>query len=80
MTEPLSPERLELLLPALRHVAEMLAKSGNLDRKALQLLLMGSGLEDEWVATVAHPRREGILCWPASLGGMGLPGPLTCTG
>jgi len=48
MTEPLSPDRLEQMLPALRHLAEMVAKSSGLSRKSLQVLLMGSGLDNDW--------------------------------
>ena len=48
MTEPLSPDRLEQMLPTLRHLAEMVAKSGGLSRKSLQVLLMGSGLDNDW--------------------------------
>ncbi len=48
MTEPLASDRLESLLPALRHVAEMVQKSGALGREDLELLLMATGLADDW--------------------------------
>jgi len=48
MTNPLPPNQLESLLPALRHVAELVQKSGAPNRENLQLLLIASGLEEEW--------------------------------
>jgi len=48
MTEPLSPDQLDLLLPVLRHVAEMVQKGADLNRDDLQLLLLPSGLDEEW--------------------------------
>lgn len=48
VTGPLSPDRLELLLPTLRHLAEMVAKNSDLSRESLHLLLMGVGLDEEW--------------------------------
>ena len=49
MTNPFSPNQLEGLLPALRHVAELVQKYGRLNREELQLLLKGRGLDkEEW--------------------------------
>ena len=48
VTGPLPPDRLELLLPTLRHLAEMVAKNSDLSREELNLLLMGVGLDEEW--------------------------------
>lgn len=48
MTNPLPPNQLENLLPALRHVAELVQKSGAPSRENLQLLLIASGLEEDW--------------------------------
>jgi len=47
MDNPFSHDQLELLLPALRHVAELVQKYGRLDREELQLLLKGGGLDKE---------------------------------
>jgi len=48
MTEPLPPDQLDLLLPVLRHVAEMVQKGADLDRDDLELLLLPGGLDEEW--------------------------------
>ncbi len=48
MTGPLSPDRLKLLLLTLRHVADMVQKSGTLSREDLQLLLLASDLDKDW--------------------------------
>ena len=48
MTNPLPPNQLENLLPALRHVAELVQKSGAPNREDLQLLLIACELEEDW--------------------------------
>jgi DNA polymerase-3 subunit beta len=48
MTDPLSPNQLERLLPALRHVAELVQQNGAPSREDLQLLLLASGLDEDW--------------------------------
>ena len=48
MSAPLPPDRLELLLPALRDVAEMVGEAGTLDRDSLRLLLLAAGLDEDW--------------------------------
>ena len=48
MTAPLPPEKLDLLLPALRHVAELVQKKAAPDREGLRLLLLAGGLDEHW--------------------------------
>ena len=48
MTGPLFPNQLERLLPALRHVAELVQRNGTLSREDVQLLLLTSGLDEAW--------------------------------
>lgn len=48
MTEPLSPDRLDLLLPALAHLAAIVRANGSARRSDLELLLAGSGLDEAW--------------------------------
>ncbi len=48
MSDPLPPEKLDKLVPVLKHLAEMMQKSSNVDADSLELLLLGVGLEEEW--------------------------------
>src|SRR5574341_444056 len=48
MSDPLPPDKLDKLLPALKHLAEMMQKSSNVDADSLELLLLGVGLEEDW--------------------------------
>ncbi len=51
MTNSLPPVQLESLLPALRHLAELVQKSGPPSREDLQLLLLASGLDEDWAVS-----------------------------
>lgn len=50
MNEPLTPDRVAALLPALGQLAEATAQRGALDPADLSLLQMGLGLDDAWAA------------------------------
>ncbi len=51
MTDPLPPEKLERLLPALKHVADLVRDKGELSRDDLQLLLLASGMDEDWAVS-----------------------------
>ncbi len=48
MTEPLPQDQLVKIIPLLRHIAEMVKKTGPLNHKGINLLLMGSGISESW--------------------------------
>jgi len=48
MTEPLPHDQLVKIIPLLRHIAEMVKKTGPLNHKGINLLLMGSGISESW--------------------------------
>ena len=50
MSEPLTPDRVAALLPALGPLAEATAQRGALDPADLSLLQMGLGLDEPWAA------------------------------
>ncbi len=50
MNEPLTPDRVAALLPALGPLAEAIAQRGALDPADLSLLQMGLGLDEAWAA------------------------------
>ncbi|MCS7265586.1 MAG: hypothetical protein NZ805_12220 [Armatimonadetes bacterium] len=48
MTDQLPADKLEKLLPALRHVAELVQEKGEPNKEDLQLLLLASGMDEDW--------------------------------
>jgi WD40 repeat protein len=48
VSAPLPPDKLDLLLPTLRHIAEVIQRRGAISRDDLLLLLLGSGIDEDW--------------------------------
>lgn len=75
MTDSLSRNDVERLLPTLAHLAEMMANHGSLSRTALQVLLMGIGLEEDsalrelqlWTRVLAAAREASVPTDPSGL-------------